>query len=88
GEYLLGGATSSSFPCSGQPYWVPVRKLRGPSYPGARQHRHRHWQRRAYPFVQRPGHHTRDLRRGLRGPAGHHRGRRHDGCGTHAPDLW
>ncbi|MGW1750647.1 hypothetical protein ACWCRD_34560, partial [Streptomyces sp. NPDC002092] len=31
GEYLLGGATSSSFPCSGQPYWVPVRKLRGPS---------------------------------------------------------
>ncbi|MEV4233382.1 hypothetical protein AB0J81_41245, partial [Streptomyces bobili] len=30
-EYLLGGATSSSFPCSGQPYWVPVRKLRGPS---------------------------------------------------------
>ncbi|MEU8868993.1 hypothetical protein AB0D23_48965, partial [Streptomyces umbrinus] len=33
GEYLLGGATSSSFPCSGQPYWVPVRKLRGPSDP-------------------------------------------------------
>ncbi|MFH9969818.1 hypothetical protein ACH4PR_52940, partial [Streptomyces mirabilis] len=33
GEYLLGGATSSSFPCSGQPYWVPVRKLRGPSQP-------------------------------------------------------
>ncbi|MFG2479915.1 hypothetical protein ACGFYL_34675, partial [Streptomyces fagopyri] len=33
GEYLLGGATSSSFPCSGQPYWVPVRKLRGPSIP-------------------------------------------------------
>ncbi|MGW1564309.1 helix-turn-helix domain-containing protein, partial [Streptomyces sp. NPDC002144] len=31
GEYLLGGATSSSFPCSGQPYWVPVRKPRGPS---------------------------------------------------------
>ncbi|EKX62014.1 hypothetical protein STRIP9103_05537 [Streptomyces ipomoeae 91-03] len=31
GEYLLGGATSSSLPCSGQPYWVPVRKLRGPS---------------------------------------------------------
>ncbi|MET7686350.1 hypothetical protein ABZT12_39125, partial [Streptomyces sp. NPDC005423] len=31
GEYLLGGATSSSFPCSGQPYWMPVRKLRGPS---------------------------------------------------------
>ncbi|MFK0114065.1 hypothetical protein ACIQTC_55785, partial [Streptomyces sp. NPDC091217] len=31
GEYLLGGATSSSFPRSGQPYWVPVRELRGPS---------------------------------------------------------
>ncbi|MET7782955.1 hypothetical protein ABZT28_45920, partial [Streptomyces sp. NPDC005388] len=37
GEYLLGGATSSSFPCSGQPYWVPVRKLRGPSTPCSRK---------------------------------------------------
>ncbi|MFE2486961.1 hypothetical protein ACFXGR_27345, partial [Streptomyces mirabilis] len=36
GEYLLGGATSSSFPCSGQPYWVPVRKPRGPSPPAVR----------------------------------------------------
>ncbi|MEU9413741.1 hypothetical protein AB0E08_49810, partial [Streptomyces sp. NPDC048281] len=34
GEYLLGGATSSSFPCSGQPYWMPVRKLSGPSHYG------------------------------------------------------
>ncbi|MEV6683344.1 transposase, partial [Streptomyces erythrochromogenes] len=31
--YLLGGATSTSFLISltGQPYWVPVRKLRGTS---------------------------------------------------------
>ncbi|MEV7395484.1 hypothetical protein AB0O30_57410, partial [Streptomyces sp. NPDC091215] len=39
GEYLLGGATSSSFPCSGQPYWVPVRKLRGPSLEAIRPER-------------------------------------------------
>src|SRR5690606_21036815 len=31
GEYLLGGATSSSFPVYKGSYWVPVRKPRGTS---------------------------------------------------------
>src|SRR5690606_21977749 len=31
GEYLIGGATSSSFPVYKGSYWVPVRKPRGTS---------------------------------------------------------
>src|SRR5690606_26822046 len=41
GEYLLGGATSSSFPVYKGSYWVPVRKPRGTS-PGRPSETGRH----------------------------------------------